>query len=121
MAKDTEAANILVGRVDFLKKPIIAFARLLQSEKLTELTEVRTCMRSRIRKTPTETKDFTYSGATIKHKGFFSFCGLAGATADKIHFPGAEPEGLRAAGELLRGDRTLHGAAAHGQGLRASR
>ena len=40
MAKNTEAANILVGRVDFIEKPIIAFARLAQAEKLTELTEV---------------------------------------------------------------------------------
>ena len=40
MAKDTEAANILVGKVDFIDKPIIAFARLAEAEDLSAITEV---------------------------------------------------------------------------------
>ena len=40
MAKGTEAANILVGRVDFIEEPIIAFARLAQAEDLSDITEV---------------------------------------------------------------------------------
>ncbi|XP_033629654.1 sodium bicarbonate cotransporter 3-like isoform X1 [Asterias rubens] len=35
-----EASNVLVGEVDFLSRPIIAFVRLLQSVPLGDLTEV---------------------------------------------------------------------------------
>uniref|UniRef100_UPI00398F686C electrogenic sodium bicarbonate cotransporter 4-like n=1 Tax=Pristiophorus japonicus TaxID=55135 RepID=UPI00398F686C len=37
---DSEASNILVGEVDFLEKPFVAFVRLLQSTMLGGLTEV---------------------------------------------------------------------------------
>ncbi|XP_067857360.1 electrogenic sodium bicarbonate cotransporter 4 isoform X2 [Heptranchias perlo] len=37
---DSEASNILVGEVDFLDKPFVAFVRLLQSMTLGGLTEV---------------------------------------------------------------------------------
>ena len=40
MAKDTEAANILVGKVDFIDEPILAFARLAEAEDLSAITEV---------------------------------------------------------------------------------
>ena len=35
-----EAANILVGRVDFLDQPISCFIRLLESAKLADMTEI---------------------------------------------------------------------------------
>lgn len=35
-----EASNVLVGEVDFLEKPIIAFVRLSPAVLLTGLTEV---------------------------------------------------------------------------------
>lgn len=35
-----EASNVLVGQVDFLRRPIIAFVRLLKSRVLEGLTEV---------------------------------------------------------------------------------
>lgn len=35
-----EASNVLVGEVDFLEKPIIAFVRLLPAVLITGLTEV---------------------------------------------------------------------------------
>ena len=35
-----EASNVLVGEVDFLRRPIIAFVRLAQSVPLGDLTEV---------------------------------------------------------------------------------
>ncbi|XP_078094617.1 electrogenic sodium bicarbonate cotransporter 4-like [Mustelus asterias] len=38
--RDSEASNILVGEVDFLDKPFVAFVRLLQSTMLGGLTEV---------------------------------------------------------------------------------
>lgn len=38
--KEAEAANILVGEVDFLKYPIIGFTRLLHSQLMGDLTEV---------------------------------------------------------------------------------
>ena len=37
---DAEAANVLVGEVEFLDKPIIAFVRLNQGVNLESLTEV---------------------------------------------------------------------------------
>ncbi len=36
----SEAANILIGQVDFLEEPIMAFARLSKSAILADLTEV---------------------------------------------------------------------------------
>lgn len=36
----SEAANILVGEVDFLEKPIAAFVRLSQGASLGDMTEV---------------------------------------------------------------------------------
>ena len=36
----SEASNVLVGEVDFLSHPIIAFVRLAQSHYLGDLTEV---------------------------------------------------------------------------------
>uniref|UniRef100_A0A8C0GJZ1 Anion exchange protein n=1 Tax=Chelonoidis abingdonii TaxID=106734 RepID=A0A8C0GJZ1_CHEAB len=38
--KDAEASNVLVGEVDFLEKPFIAFVRLIQSTMLGGVTEV---------------------------------------------------------------------------------
>uniref|UniRef100_A0A803TMJ8 Anion exchange protein n=1 Tax=Anolis carolinensis TaxID=28377 RepID=A0A803TMJ8_ANOCA len=38
--KDAEASNVLVGEVDFLEKPFVAFVRLLQSTMLGGVTEV---------------------------------------------------------------------------------
>lgn len=38
--KDAEASNVLVGEVDFLDKPFVAFVRLLQSTMLGGVTEV---------------------------------------------------------------------------------
>ena len=38
--KGTEAANILVGQVDFLLHPVMAFVRLVESLKLGDITEV---------------------------------------------------------------------------------
>ncbi|XP_062913133.1 electrogenic sodium bicarbonate cotransporter 4-like isoform X2 [Mobula hypostoma] len=38
--RDSEASNILVGEVDFLEKPFVAFVRLLQPTMLGGLTEV---------------------------------------------------------------------------------
>lgn len=37
---DAEASNVLVGEVDFLEKPIIAFVRLSPAVLITGLTEV---------------------------------------------------------------------------------
>ena len=37
----SECANILVGQVDFLDEPIVAFARLAKPAILADLTEVR--------------------------------------------------------------------------------
>ena len=36
----SEAANILIGQVDFLKEPVVCFARLNKSAVLADLTEV---------------------------------------------------------------------------------
>ena len=36
----SEASNVLVGELDFLKEPLIAFVRLLNAEYLGDLTEV---------------------------------------------------------------------------------
>lgn len=38
--KDSEASNVLVGEVDFLDQPFIAFVRLVQSAMLGGVTEV---------------------------------------------------------------------------------
>uniref|UniRef100_A0A674IC08 Anion exchange protein n=1 Tax=Terrapene triunguis TaxID=2587831 RepID=A0A674IC08_9SAUR len=38
--KDAEASNVLVGEVDFLEKPFVAFVRLIQSTMLGGVTEV---------------------------------------------------------------------------------
>ncbi|KGL88989.1 Electrogenic sodium bicarbonate cotransporter 4, partial [Charadrius vociferus] len=38
--KDAEASNVLVGEVEFLEKPFVAFVRLLQSTMLGGVTEV---------------------------------------------------------------------------------
>ncbi|NWJ07646.1 S4A5 protein, partial [Crypturellus undulatus] len=38
--KDAEASNVLVGEVDFLDKPFVAFVRLLQATMLGGMTEV---------------------------------------------------------------------------------
>ncbi|XP_077161900.1 electrogenic sodium bicarbonate cotransporter 4 isoform X3 [Paroedura picta] len=38
--KDAEASNVLVGEVDFLDKPFVAFVRLIQSTMLGGVTEV---------------------------------------------------------------------------------
>ena len=38
--KDSEASNVLVGEVDFLDQPSIAFVRLIQSAMLGGVTEV---------------------------------------------------------------------------------
>ena len=38
--KDSEASNVLVGEVDFLDQPVIAFVRLIQSAMLGGVTEV---------------------------------------------------------------------------------
>lgn len=36
----SESANILVGQVDFLDEPVVAFARLAKPAILADLTEV---------------------------------------------------------------------------------
>ncbi len=36
----SEAANILIGQVDFLDEPVMAFARLSKASILADLTEV---------------------------------------------------------------------------------
>lgn len=38
--RDAEASNVLVGEVDFLIKPFVAFVRLAQATTLGGLTEV---------------------------------------------------------------------------------
>lgn len=38
--RDAEASNVLVGEVDFLNKPFVAFVRLAQATTLGGLTEV---------------------------------------------------------------------------------
>lgn len=38
--RDAEASNVLVGEVDFLDKPFVAFVRLAQATTLGGLTEV---------------------------------------------------------------------------------
>ena len=38
--RDAEASNVLVGEVDFLDKPFVAFIRLAQATTLGGLTEV---------------------------------------------------------------------------------
>lgn len=38
--RDAEASNVLVGEVDFLTKPFVAFVRLSQATTLGGLTEV---------------------------------------------------------------------------------
>lgn len=38
--KDAEASNVLVGEVDFLDKPFVAFVRLIQATMLGGVTEV---------------------------------------------------------------------------------
>ncbi|XP_006880909.1 PREDICTED: electrogenic sodium bicarbonate cotransporter 4 isoform X2 [Elephantulus edwardii] len=40
LPKDSEASNVLVGEVDFLDQPFIAFVRLIQSAMLGGMTEV---------------------------------------------------------------------------------
>lgn len=53
--KDSEASNVLVGEVDFLDQPFIAFVRLIQSAMLGGMTEVPVptrCGHGRPRPTP---------------------------------------------------------------------
>lgn len=38
--RDAEAFNVLIGEVDFLDKPFVAFARLAQATTLGGLTEI---------------------------------------------------------------------------------
>ncbi|KAL0183070.1 hypothetical protein M9458_022445, partial [Cirrhinus mrigala] len=38
--RDAEASNVLIGEVDFLDKPFVAFVRLAQAATLGGLTEV---------------------------------------------------------------------------------
>lgn len=38
--RDAEASNVLIGEVDFLDKPFVAFVRLAQATTLGGLTEV---------------------------------------------------------------------------------
>lgn len=38
--RDAEASNVLIGEVDFLDKPLVAFVRLAQAATLGGLTEV---------------------------------------------------------------------------------
>lgn len=38
--RDAEASNVLVGEVEFLDKPFVAFVRLAQATTLGGLTEV---------------------------------------------------------------------------------
>lgn len=38
--KDSEASNVLVGEVDFLDQPFVAFVRLIQSAMLGGVTKV---------------------------------------------------------------------------------
>lgn len=40
LPRDAEASNILVGEVDFLETPFVAFVRLQQAVMLGALTEV---------------------------------------------------------------------------------
>jgi hypothetical protein len=40
LAKDSEAANILVGEVDFLSEPVMAFCRFDSPSVMADLTEV---------------------------------------------------------------------------------
>lgn len=40
LPRDAEASNVLVGEVDFLEMPFIAFVRLQQAVMLGALTEV---------------------------------------------------------------------------------
>lgn len=40
LPRDAEASNVLVGEVDFLESPFIAFVRLQQAVMLGALTEV---------------------------------------------------------------------------------
>ena len=44
--KDAEASNVLVGEVEFLEKPFVAFVRLLQATMLGGVTEVPVPTRS---------------------------------------------------------------------------
>lgn len=40
LAGGSEAVNIMIGQVDFLNEPIMAFIRLQQPQLLADLTEV---------------------------------------------------------------------------------
>lgn len=40
LPRDAEASNVLVGEVDFLENPFVAFVRLQQAVMLGALTEV---------------------------------------------------------------------------------
>lgn len=40
LPRDAEASNVLVGEVDFLETPFVAFVRLQQAVMLGALTEV---------------------------------------------------------------------------------
>ena len=44
--RDAEASNVLIGEVDFLEKPFVAFVRLAQATTLGGLTEVPVPTRS---------------------------------------------------------------------------
>lgn len=54
-----EASNVLVGEVDFLEKPIIAFVRLSPAVLITGLTEVPV---------PTRYSHFEFNGIVISQK-----------------------------------------------------
>lgn len=47
--RDAEASNVLIGEVDFLDKPFVAFVRLAQAATLGGLTEVPVPTRWRFR------------------------------------------------------------------------
>lgn len=40
LPRDAEASNVLIGEVDFLDSPFVAFVRLQQAVMLGSLTEV---------------------------------------------------------------------------------
>ena len=56
--RDAEASNVLVGEVDFLSKPFVAFVRLAQATTLGGLTEVPV---------PTRWKDLQYLSLLLSH------------------------------------------------------
>lgn len=78
-----EAANVLVGELDFLHQPIMAFARLTPAVLLSGMTEVPIPTRS-------ECPRFLFRNNKIKNKKKIKFhpkeMGPAGTTP-QAHFP----------------------------------